>query len=342
MTEIEQRYAISFLLRKQLQPKDIISEIQRTYGDDAYCAASIYFWIKEIKCGRKSLSNIPSEGRPLDDDVDYVISEQLKLNPHISARKIAKKAHCSISTVLNHLHHVFGLKSLHLKWVPQRLNYIQKELRVQYSKMILNELKKARKKKYKFILTGDESWFRYSYTVNRMWVIDFEEVDEIVEKSLNDKKTMVTIFINGQGLQLIDVKPEKVKITSEYFIENILKKIEKLEIAEKAKTQRQRLMIHFDNAPSHSSKIVKDFLKISHLFKLDHPAYSPDLAPCDFGLFGTMKEYFEDKEFETEEELFEAIMEFFNGKSKEFWISLFDTWIKRLEKCIEVNGNYFK
>ena len=81
--------------------------------------------------------------------------------------------------------------------------------------------------------------------------LDFEEVDEIVEKSLNDKKTMVTIFINGQGLQLIDVKPEKVKITSEYFIENILKKIVKLKIAEKAKTQKQRLMIHFDNAPSH-------------------------------------------------------------------------------------------
>ena len=91
--------------------------------------------------------------------------------------------------------------------------------------MILNELKKARKKKFKFILTGDESWFRYTYTVNRMWVMDFEEVDEILEKSLNYKKTMVTIFINGQGLQLIDVKPEKMKITSEYFIENILKKI---------------------------------------------------------------------------------------------------------------------
>ena len=185
----------------------------------------------------------------MDDDVDYIISQQLKINPHISTRKIAKKAHCSISTVLNHLHHVFVYKSLHLKWVPKRLNYIQKELRVHLSKMILNELKKARKKKFKFILTGDESWFRYTYTVNRMWVMNFEEVDEIVEKSVNDKKTMVTIFINGQGRQLIDIKPEKVKITSEYFIESILKKIVKLKIAEKAKTQKQRLMIHFDNAP---------------------------------------------------------------------------------------------
>lgn len=108
MTEIEQRYEISFLLKKQLQPTDIILEIQSAYGNDAYCAASIYFWIKEIKCGRKSLSNIPSEGRPLDDDVDYIISEQLKINPHISARKIAKKARCLISTVLNYLNHVFG------------------------------------------------------------------------------------------------------------------------------------------------------------------------------------------------------------------------------------------
>ena len=56
---------------------------------------------------------------------------------------------------------------------------------------------------------------------------------------------------------------------------------------------------------------MNDFLKISQLFRLEHPTYSPDLAPCDFGLFGTMKENFEDKEFETEEELFEAIMYFF-------------------------------
>lgn len=259
MTEIEQRHAISFLLKKQLQLKDIITEIKSTYGDDEYYDASTYFWINEIRRGRKILSNIPSTGRPLDEDVDYTFSEQLKLNPHISAQKIAKKAHCSISTVLNHLHHVFGLKNLHLKWVPQRLNFIQKELRVQLSKMILNELKKAKKKNCKFILTGDESWFRYTYTINRMWVFNFEEVDEIVEKSLNDKKAMVTIFINGQGLQLIDIKPEKVKITSEYFIENILKKIVNLKIAEKAKTQKQRLMIHFDNAPSHSSKTVDEF-----------------------------------------------------------------------------------
>ena len=101
-----------------------------------------------------------------------------------------------------------------------------------------------------------------------------------------------------------------MKITSEYFIENILKKIEKLEIAEKAKTQKQRLMIHYDNAPSHSSKIVNEYLRTSQLYKLDHPFYNPDLAPCDFGLFGTMKESFENKEFETEKELFEKLWNF--------------------------------
>lgn len=79
-------------------------------------------------CGRKSLSNIPNERRSFDNDADYVISDQLKLNIHISDRKISQKAHCPISTVLNNLHHAFGLKNLHLKWMPQRLKYILKEL----------------------------------------------------------------------------------------------------------------------------------------------------------------------------------------------------------------------
>ena len=55
-----------------------------------------------------------------------------------------------------------------------------------------------------------------------------------------------------------------------------------------------------------------------------------------------MKENFESKEFEREEEIFEAIMEFFNGKLKNIWISLFNTWIKPLEKHVACDRNYFK
>ncbi|PNF22264.1 RING-box protein 1A [Cryptotermes secundus] len=44
-----------------------------------------------------------------------------------------------------------------------------------------------------------------------------------------------------------------------------------------------------NNAPSHKSKIVCDFLARKGITVLDHPPYSPDLAPADFWLFPKVK-----------------------------------------------------
>lgn len=46
-----QRFVIKYLLRKEAKPKDIIAELEKVYGKDAYSSASVYFWIKEIKLG---------------------------------------------------------------------------------------------------------------------------------------------------------------------------------------------------------------------------------------------------------------------------------------------------
>ena len=45
------------------------------------------------------------------------------------------------------------------------------------------------------------------------------------------------------------------------------------------------------NNQPHKAKIVKDYLEEQELQVLPHPPYSPDLAPCDFWLFPTLKEW---------------------------------------------------
>ena len=40
-----------------------------------------------------------------------------------------------------------------------------------------------------------------------------------------------------------------------------------------------------DNAPSQTSLIFYQFLARNQVCMLNHPQYSPDLAPCDFSLF---------------------------------------------------------
>jgi hypothetical protein len=41
-------------------------------------------------------------------------------------------------------------------------------------------------------------------------------------------------------------------------------------------------ILHHDNAPTHNALSIKTFLAKHKIPVLEHPPYSPDLAPCDF------------------------------------------------------------
>ena len=49
-------------------------------------------------------------------------------------------------------------------------------------------------------------------------------------------------------------------------------------------------ILHHDNAPARTALSVREFLATKQITVLEHPAYSPDLAPSDFFLFSKIKE----------------------------------------------------
>jgi len=56
-------------------------------------------------------------------------------------------------------------------------------------------------------------------------------------------------------------------------------------------------ILHHDNALAHTALSVREFLAIKQITVLEHPAYSPDLAPSDFFLFLTIKEILKGRHF---------------------------------------------
>ncbi len=46
---------------------------------------------------------------------------------------------------------------------------------------------------------------------------------------------------------------------------------------------------HWDNAPLHTAAMVKDWMAARQFKVIEHPPYSPDLAPADFFLFPKVK-----------------------------------------------------
>jgi histone-lysine N-methyltransferase SETMAR len=52
----------------------------------------------------------------------------------------------------------------------------------------------------------------------------------------------------------------------------------------------QQWWCHWDNVPVHTVASVKEWMVAKGIQVLEHPPYSPDLAPADFLVFRRLKE----------------------------------------------------
>ncbi|KAG5316889.1 MOS1T transposase, partial [Acromyrmex insinuator] len=66
---------------------------------------------------------------------------------------------------------------------------------------------------------------------------------------------------------------------------------------------RRNWLLHHDNAPAHTSLLVREFLTKNNTLMMPQPPYSPDLAPCDFFLFPKLKRPMKGRRYATIEEI---------------------------------------
>ena len=52
---------------------------------------------------------------------------------------------------------------------------------------------------------------------------------------------------------------------------------------------------------------------------VDHPPYSPDLAPFDYFLFPNMKKHLAVKQYRTDDEVIAAVEDFFKDQNESFY-----------------------
>ncbi|KYN42545.1 hypothetical protein ALC56_03004, partial [Trachymyrmex septentrionalis] len=101
-------------------------------------------------------------------------------------------------------------------------------------------------------------------------------------------------------------------------------------------------LLHHDNAPAHTSLLVREFLTKNNTLMMPQPPYSPDLAPCDFFLFPKLKRPMKGRRYATIEEIKTASKEELNKITKNNFLKCFEDWKKRWHKCIISDGNYFE
>ena len=101
----------------------------------------------------------------------------------------------------------------------------------------------------------------------------------------------------------------------------------------------QGFMFHWDNAPVHTAVTVKNWFANHAIPVLEHPPYSPDLAPADFFLFPKVKELLAGTNI-TADGIKQAWEGVTRTIAKEDFTAAFRRWYERCNKCVEIGGDY--
>jgi histone-lysine N-methyltransferase SETMAR len=73
---------------------------------------------------------------------------------------------------------------------------------------------------------------------------------------------------------------------------------------------------------------------------LKHLAYSPDLAPSDFHLFPAVKDHLAGHKVSSDDDVKTAIMRWLKLQGTEFYEAGIDKLVPRMDKCLNLGGDY--
>jgi len=134
--------------------------------------------------------------------------------------------------------------------------------------------------------------------------------------------------------------PKGQTIKAEYYSSLLVQLKDTLKEKRRGKITKAVLFLH-DNAPAHRALATQKKLAYLDCQYLDHPPYSPDLAPSDCHLFPGLKKQLKGRHFSPGVEFIPASETWLGGQLSEF---LFLSDLKKLEqrakKCIELLEEY--
>jgi len=88
------------------------------------------------------------------------------------------------------------------------------------------------------------------------------------------------------------------------------------------------------HAPAHTALSVSKLLATKQITVLEHPAFSPDLAPSDFFLFPKRKEILKGRHFDDNDDIMSNTMAALNAILQNQFQNCFEGWTRRWHQCI--------
>ena len=321
----------SFFFLQGKAPKEIHAILTETLGDHAPSYATVKNSVAQFKRGDFSTCDASRPGRPktvttpeIADQIHEIILEYRR----ISTKSTAEQLGISRERFGSIIYEDLDMRKLSANWVPKCLNADQKRQRFQSSEQLL-EFFSFRRDPNDFLsrlLTMDETWlYQYDPETKQQsmeWRHSGSARPQKFRVQTSAGKVLASIFWDQDGILLIDYLPKGQTTNAEYYLSLLVQLKDILKEKRCGKFTKGVLFLH-DNAPAHRAHATQKKLAYLGFQYLDHPPYSPDLAPSDYHLFpGLKKKQLKGRHSSSDAKVIAAAETWFDGQNSQFfWVA---------------------
>lgn len=340
------RFYIKIRCRLGIDATTIFNELKTSMGTEAPAYCTVAKWIRWFKAGRESIEDLPRSGRPITEvtqsNIDLV-KATIDEDPYCTYEDLEESTSISRGTLFNIIHDVLELRKITSRWVPHLLTEQNRKERERICRETLAKFKEGSWRLCD-VVTGDESWF-YLRQVGRKqsnasWVGKGQPARTVARQSRYEPKWMFSIFFKSNGPVHVSYLESGNTIDHKRYINDSLKPLVKVINQQRPICGTKNLKFHHDNARPHVHSSVTRYLEREGFVVMEHPPYSPDLAPSDFWLFSYIKLRLDDHE--DVESLYNQITAIVNSIPDSEYLKTFNKWKERMEHCISNKGDYFE
>lgn len=343
--KLEYRAIIKYLYLKGLRGKEIYEDMLETLGDQCPSYATVKNWIASFKRGKLSVEDDKRPGRPISvstpENIDAV-HDMILSDRRIGLKHIAETLKISYERVHHIVHVDLDMKKISAKWIPKCLNADQKRARVEASRSICARFEEDPDFLSR-VVTMDETWVHFYDPETKQQSMEWKHRGSPRPKKFRVQKSagkvLASVFWDTRGIIMIDYLEKGQTITGDYYSKLLITLKEKIKERRRGMLAKGVLFLQ-DNAPVHKSHIAMNSIRDLGFELLDHPPYSPDLAPSDYYLFPRLKKTLKGHKFLCNEEIIEAVEGWFAEQEETFFLKGLEALQDRCKKCINLRGDY--
>ena len=327
--------------------KEIHAILTKILGEHETSYAIVKNWVAQFKSGDFSTCDAPRPGRPktvttpeIIDQIHEIILEDRR----ISAKPIAEQLGISHERVGSIILEDLDMRKLSAKWVPKCPNADQKRQRCQSSEQLL-ECFRRHPNDFLSGAIGDNG---RNLVISSLWPGHKAAVSGVATYRLTPPQKIPKAKISWKSSRLDFLGSRRhpphwlSSKRPKYHYGVLLISAGSIKGHFERKTPREVtkgvLFLH-DNASAHRPLATQKKLAYLGFQYLDHPTYSPHLAPPEYHLFPGLKKQLKGRHFSSDAKVIAAAENCLDGQISNFFLSGLQKLEQGAKKCIELRGN---